>query len=114
MRFFVAKSLNWPLFTNIQTHLGPNIEFFNIFWLIFELKNIYRGRIKEYADIVSSGEYDIPAEKAAEIWEAMDLLARSLKKSGFKKPRKTHPERVQDDQPSLPLAEPLQSSEKTK
>lgn len=72
------------------------------------------SRIKEYADIVSSGEYDIPAEKAAEIWEAMDLLARSLKKSGFKKPRKTHPERVQDDQPSLPLAEPLQSSEKTK
>lgn len=60
--------------------------------------------IKNYADIVSSGEYDIPPEKAAEIWEAMDLLARSLKKSGFKKPPKTHPERVQDDQPSLPLA----------
>ena len=38
------------------------------------------SRIKEYADIVSSGEYDIPAEKAAEIWEAMDLLARSLKR----------------------------------
>lgn len=60
--------------------------------------------IKNYADIVSSGEYDIPAEKADQIWEAMDLLARSLKKAGFKKPLKTHSERVSDDQPSLPLA----------
>lgn len=72
------------------------------------------SRIKEYADIVSSGEYDIPPEKAAEIWEAMDLLARSLKKAGFKKPSKTHSESVSVDQPELPLAEPLKSSEKTK
>ncbi len=72
------------------------------------------SRIKEYADIVSSGEYDIPPEKADQIWEAMDLLAKSLRKAGFKKPHKTHLERVSDDQPSLPLAEPLQSSEKAK
>jgi hypothetical protein len=72
------------------------------------------SRIKEYADIVSSGEYDIPPEKADQIWEAMELLARSLKKAGFKKPLKTHSERVSGDQPELPLAEPLQSSEKTK
>ena len=72
------------------------------------------SRIKLYADIVSSGEFDIPAEKADQIWEAMDLLARSLKKAGFKKPPKTHSERVSGDQPELPLAEPLQSSEKTK
>ena len=70
--------------------------------------------IKNYADIVSSGEYDIPPEKADQIWEAMDLLAKSLRKAGFKKPHKTHLERVSDDQPSLPLAEPLQSSEKAK
>ncbi len=72
------------------------------------------SRIKEYADIVSSGEYDIPPEKADQIWEAMELLARSLKKAGFKKPLKTHSERVSGDQPELPLAEPLQSSEKAK
>ena len=60
--------------------------------------------IKNYADIVSSGEYDIPPEKADQIWEAMDLLAKSLRKAGFKKPHKTHLERVSDDQPSLPLA----------
>lgn len=59
--------------------------------------------IKNYADIVSSGEYDIPAETADQIWEAMDLLAKSLKKSGFKKPLKTHSERVSDDQAELPL-----------
>ncbi len=70
--------------------------------------------IKNYADIVSSGEYDIPPEKADQIWEAMDLLAKSLRKAGFKKPLKTHSERVSGDQPELPLAEPLQSSEKTK
>ena len=72
------------------------------------------SRISDYADIVSSGEYDIPPEKADQIWEAMELLARSLKKAGFKKPLKTHSERVSGDQPELPLAEPLQSSEKTK
>jgi hypothetical protein len=72
------------------------------------------SRISDYADIVSSGEYDIPPEKADQIWEAMDLLAKSLRKAGFKKPHKTHLERVSDDQPSLPLAEPLQSSEKAK
>ena len=72
------------------------------------------SRISDYADIVSSGEYDIPPEKAGQIWEAMDLLAKSLRKAGFKKPHKTHLERVSDDQPSLPLAEPLQSSEKAK
>ncbi len=72
------------------------------------------SRIKLYADIISSGEYDIPPEKADQIWEAMELLARSLKKAGFKKPLKTHSERVSGDQPSLPLAEPLKSSEKTK
>lgn len=72
------------------------------------------SRIKEYADIVSSGEYDIPAEKAAEIWEAMDLLARSLKKSGFKKPPKAHSESVSVDQPSLPLGSPAERSEKSK
>ena len=72
------------------------------------------SRISDYADIVSSGGYDIPPEKADQIWEAMDLLAKSLRKAGFKKPHKTHLERVSDDQPSLPLAEPLQSSEKAK
>ena len=72
------------------------------------------SRISEYADIVSSGEYDIRPELADQIWEAMDLLARSLKKAGFKKPPKTHSESVSSDQPELPLAEPLQSSEKTK
>lgn len=72
------------------------------------------SRISDYADIVSSREYDIPPEKADQIWEAMDLLAKSLRKAGFKKPHKTHLERVSDDQPSLPLAEPLQSSEKAK
>jgi hypothetical protein len=72
------------------------------------------SRISDYADIVSSEEYDIPPEKADQIWEAMDLLAKSLRKAGFKKPHKTHLERVSDDQPSLPLAEPLQSSEKAK
>ena len=71
------------------------------------------SRIKEYADIVSSGEYDIPDEKAVQIWEAMDLLARSLKKAGFKKPRRTHSESVQDDQPRLPLDSPVESSEKS-
>ena len=72
------------------------------------------SRIKEYADIVSSREYDIPPEKADQIWEAIELLVRSLKKAGFKKPLKTHSERVSGDQPELPLAEPLKSSEKTK
>ena len=72
------------------------------------------SRIKEYADIVSSGEYDIPAEKADRIWEAMDLLARSLKKAGFKRPPKTHSESVSSDQPSLPLESPTESSEKSK
>ena len=62
------------------------------------------SRIKEYADIVSSGEYDIPAEKADQIWEAMDLLARSLKKAGFKKPPKTLSESISSNQPELPLA----------
>ena len=61
------------------------------------------SRIKEYADIVSSGEYDIPPEKADQLFAAMDLLARSLKKAGFKKPPKTHPESVSTDQPELPL-----------
>ena len=70
--------------------------------------------IKNYADIVSSGEYDIPPEKADQIWEAMELLARSLKKAGFKKPSKTPPERVLDDQPSLPLGSPAERSEKSK
>ena len=72
------------------------------------------SRIKLYADIVSSGEYDIPPEKADQIWEAMELLARSLKKAGFKKPLKTHSERVSGDQPSLPLGSPAESSEKSK
>jgi len=72
------------------------------------------SRIKEYADIVSSGEYDIPPEKADQIWEAMELLARSLKKAGFKKPLKTHSERVSGDQPSLPLDEPVKSSYESK
>ena len=72
------------------------------------------SRIKEYADIVSSGEYDIPPEKADQIWEAMELLARSLKKAGFKRPPKTHSERVSGDQPSLPLGSPAESSEKSK
>ena len=62
------------------------------------------SRIKLYADIISSGEYDIPVEKADQIWEAMDLLARSLKKSGFKKPHRTHSESVSSDQAKLPLA----------
>ena len=70
--------------------------------------------IKNYADIVSSGEYDIPPEKADQIWEAMDLLAKSLRKAGFKKPHKTHLERVSDDQPSLPLGSPAERSEKSK
>ena len=72
------------------------------------------SRINKIADIISSGEYDSQAIMADKIWEAMDLLARSLKKAGFKKPPKTHSERVSGDQPELPLAEPLQSSEKTK
>ncbi len=72
------------------------------------------SRIKEYADIVSSGEYDIRPELADQIWKAMDLLARSLKKAGFKKPLKTHSERVSGDQPSLPLGSPAESSEKSK
>lgn len=72
------------------------------------------SRIKEYADIVSSGEYDIPAEKADQIWEAMDVLSKALKKAKFAKPRRTHPERVLEGQATLPLAEPLQSSEKNK
>ena len=70
--------------------------------------------IKLYADIVSSGEYDIPPEKADQIWEAMELLARSLKKAGFKKPLKTHSERVSEGQASLPLGSPAESSEKSK
>ena len=70
--------------------------------------------IKNYADIVSSGEYDIPPEKADQIWEAMDLLAKSLRKAGFKKPLKTHSERVSGDQPSLPLGSPAERSEKSK
>ena len=72
------------------------------------------SRIKLYADIVSSGEYDIPAEKAAQIWEAMELLARSLKKAGFKKPPKTHSESISEGQASLPLGSPAESSEKSK
>ena len=72
------------------------------------------SRINKIADIISSGEYDSQAIMADKIWEAMDLLARSLKKAGFKKPPKTHSERASGDQPELPRAEPLQSSEKTK
>lgn len=62
------------------------------------------SRIKEYADIVSSGEYDIPPEKADQLFAAMDLLARSLKKAGFKKPPKTLSESISSNQPELPLA----------
>ena len=72
------------------------------------------SRINKIADIISSGEYDIPTEKADQIWAAMDLLARSLKKAGFKKPPKTHSESVSGDQPSRPLGSPAESSEKAK
>ena len=72
------------------------------------------SRINKIADIISSGEYDSQAIMADKIWEAMDLLARSLKRAGFKKPHRTHSESVPEGQATLPLAEPLQSSEKTK
>ena len=72
------------------------------------------SRINKIADIISSGEYDIPTEKADQIWAAMDLLARSLKKAGFKKPHRTHSESVSGDQPSLPLDEPVKSSYESK
>ncbi len=72
------------------------------------------SRINKIADIISSGEYDSQAIMADKIWEAMDLLARSLKRAGFKKPHRTHSESVPEGQATLPLAEPLQSSEKNK
>ena len=72
------------------------------------------SRINKIADIISSGEYDSQAIMADKIWEAMDLLARSLKKAGFKKPPKTHPESISEGQASLPLGSPAESSEKSK
>ena len=72
------------------------------------------SRINKIADIVSSGEYDSQAIMADKIWEAMDLLARSLKKAGFTKPRRMHSESVSGDQPSLPLDEPVKSSYESK
>lgn len=60
--------------------------------------------MNDVADCITNGRYDSQTIKPEEIWAAMDRIAKSLKKAGFKKPRRTHSESVQDDQPRLPLA----------
>jgi hypothetical protein len=70
--------------------------------------------MNDVADCITNGRYDSQTIKPEEIWAAMDRIAKSLKKAGFKKPSKTPPERVLDDQPSLPLGSPAERSEKSK
>jgi hypothetical protein len=61
------------------------------------------SRIKEIADSIKNGEFEISDEWAENVYGALDALTKTMRGAGYAKPRKVAVKKVQHDQPQLQL-----------
>jgi hypothetical protein len=62
------------------------------------------SQIKEVADSISGGEFEISEEWVTNVYGAIDELTKAMRANGYTKPKKVAVKKVQHDQPQLPLA----------